>query len=339
MTLDIESLFAPVSEGSPAGENLEYAEVDQLERMAMGTRGVYDPSTQEEVGAVEPDWRQVRDSAVGLFTRTKDLRVCVQLTFALLRLEGWSGLATGLALIEGLLERYWDGVYPPLDKDADDDPIDRLNVLANLTDPERSLPMFRATVILESREVGRFTLRDLDLAQGRLPVSEGTHAPSLELLAAAWLKGSDEHNQLRRGGVERALRAVKAINQAFQDRCGQSPGFDPIQQMLWRLKEFYGSVASQGETSATVVEAVGEAPQAQTVTAGRAGALSSRADAVRLLKQASEFLKRTEPSNPAPIFIDRAVKIAELDFVGIVKELMPDSRERIELFGGIRFED
>ncbi len=337
--LDIEGLLAPVSVGIPAGENLEYAEVDQLERLALGTRGVYDPSTQEEVGAVEPDWRQVRDSAIGLFARTKDLRVCVLLTFALLRLEGWSGLAAGLTLIEGLLERYWDGVYPPLDKEAGDDPIDRLNVLANLTDPERSLPMFRATVILESREVGRYTLRDLDLAQGRLPVSEGTRAPSLELLAAAWLKGVDEHNRLRQSGVEQALRAVKAINQGFQDRCGQSPGLDAIGQLLWRLKEFYGSVVSQGEPTETVVEPAGEYLQAQTVAAGRAGSLSSRAEAVRLLKQVSEFLKRTEPCNPAPIFIDRAARLAELDFVGIVKELMPESKERIELFGGIRFED
>ena len=75
--LDLESLLAPVSEDQPAGENLEYAEVDQLDRLATGTRGAFDPTSQEEVGAEEPDWRQVRDQAVNICTRTKDLRVCI----------------------------------------------------------------------------------------------------------------------------------------------------------------------------------------------------------------------------------------------------------------------
>lgn len=338
--LDIESLLAPVSESQPVGENLEYAEVDQLARLAAGSRGTFDPTTQEEVGAVEPDWRQVRELAVALFARTKDLRVAVHLAFAMLRLEGWPGLAAGLALIEGLLDRYWDSVYPPLDKEADDDPIDRLNVLANLADPERAQPMLRTTLILESREVGRFTLRDLDLAHGRLSAKEGEQTPSIALLSAAWQQGVEQDNAARRAGVEDALRVLKAIGRLFQERSGQVLGLDALQSTLARLKDFYVSLTpEEGGGEAAVETTDTGAGVVRAASAGQSGPLANRADAVRLLRQVSEFLKRTEPSNPAPLFIDRAVKIAIMDFAGIVMELMPDAKDRIELLGGIKFED
>jgi type VI secretion system protein ImpA len=67
--------------------------------------------------------------------------------------------------------------------------------------------------------------------------------------------------------------------------------------------------------------------------------LATRADAVRILQQIATFLRKSEPSSPAPMFLDRAVKMLQMDFTAIVKELMPDSKERIELLGGISLED
>jgi type VI secretion system protein ImpA len=67
--------------------------------------------------------------------------------------------------------------------------------------------------------------------------------------------------------------------------------------------------------------------------------LASRADAVRILQQVATFLRKAEPSSPAPMFIDRAVKLLQMDFNAIVKELMPDSRDRIEMLGGISLEE
>ncbi len=50
-------------------------------------------------------------------------------------------------------------------------------------------------------------------------------------------------------------------------------------------------------------------------------------------------MRKTEPSSPAPMFIDRAVKMLQSDFATIVKELMPDSKERIELLGGVPLDE
>ncbi len=37
--IDIDALLAPVSEALPAGENLEYSEVAELERLSTGNPG------------------------------------------------------------------------------------------------------------------------------------------------------------------------------------------------------------------------------------------------------------------------------------------------------------
>ncbi len=342
--LDIGSLLNPVDDSSPTGENLEYADVDELSRLATGNPGTYDLKTQEQVGVVEPDWRQVRDKAIALFLRTKDLRVATHLTFALLKTEGLVGLASGLGLVEALLDTYWDSLYPLLDRDENDDPIERLNVLASLVDAEKAIPMLRAAVIAESREAGRFTLRDLDLAKGRLPPRADVQPPSIYQIVRAWNSGNVQDNQARRSATQEALRAVKSISRLFQERSGQSPGLDALQKILFQLGEFYATL--EGAEEAHETGQVGSEPASDgenmpaepKAATAKGGALASRSDAVRMLRQVSDFLKRTEPSNPAAMFIDRAIRVADMDFAGIVLELMPDSRDRIEMLGGVSLE-
>src|SRR5690606_7222754 len=50
-----------------------------------------------------------------LAKRSKDLQVAAWLTEALVRREGFSGLRQGLELLHGLMEKFWDHVYPEID--------------------------------------------------------------------------------------------------------------------------------------------------------------------------------------------------------------------------------
>ncbi|EHR70512.1 type VI secretion-associated protein, ImpA family [Burkholderiales bacterium JOSHI_001] len=335
--IDIEALAKPVAEDNPVGENTEYTDLAELERLAAGTPGTPNPETQELEGGEEPDWRKVSDSATSLLTRTKDLRAACILARAALAVDGLAGLGAGLTLLARLLTDFWDGVYPQLDKDENDDPIERLNALAYLCDISRFIAALRAAPFAESREIGRFTARDLDLATGRLPVAEGATAPTEDLIAAAWRSGDEAANQAKRNGVDQGLAALAAIDALFRDRTSDRPDLDVLRQTLKRLKDFYDAqaqavAAEQGDAAA----ADGSIPSSGGAEGGsRAGALSSRADAVRILKQVSDFLRRSEPSSPAPMFIDRAIKVMQMDFASIVKELMPDAKERIELLGGV----
>ena len=355
--IDIDALSRPVDDSEPAGPDLEYSAVAELDRFAAGTPGTIDPSTQELVGAEEPNWRKVGETATELLGKTKDLRVAAWLTRAELANRGLPGLADGLKLIAALLETFWETLYPMLDRDEGDDPIERLNVLANLSpDPGQSygspttealLRTLRGTPIVESREVGRFTVRDLDYVLGRMTPPAGQTPPAAGLLAAAWKTGDATANQQKRDAVAGGQAAIQAIVKLLADRSGQRPNLDLLQQTLRRVGEFYAT--QDAEAAAEAADAAGDDPsEGQSDELGgapgggkspRPGGLASRADAVRILQQVAVFLRKSEPSSPAPMFVDRAVKLLQMDFNAIVKELMPDSRDRIEMLGGISLED
>jgi type VI secretion system protein ImpA len=350
--IDIDALLRPVDDAEPAGPDLEYSSVAELARFAAGTPGTIDPSTQELVGAEEPNWRKVAEQATELLARTKDLRVATWLARAELANRGLPGLADGLALIATLVETFWETLYPLLDRDEGDDPIERLNVLANLSpDPgssggEAMLRALRSTAIVESREVGRFTVRDLEYALGRMSPPAGTAAPAAGLLAAAWRTGDPAANQQRRDGIASGLAAIQAISKLFADHSGQRPNLDLLQQTFRRVGEFYAARDAEAAAEAGA-GADGESGPADDIGGGighggkppRPGGLASRADAVRILQQVATFLRKSEPSSPAPMFVDRAIKLLQMDFNAIVKELMPDSRDRIEMLGGISLEE
>jgi type VI secretion system protein ImpA len=350
--IDIDALSRPVDDNEPAGPDLEYSSVAELDRFAAGTPGTIDPSTQELVGAEEPNWRKVAETATELLGKTKDLRVAAWLTRAELANRSLPGLADGLKLIATLVETFWETLYPPLDRDEGNDPIERLNVLANLSpDPgsssaEALLRTLRGTAIVESREVGRFTVRDLDYVLGRMSPPAGQTAPAAGLLAAAWKTGDPAANQQKRDGIAIGLASIQAIVKLFADHSGERPNLDLLQQTFRRVGEFYTAqdALAAAEAAAESGSEEGDADEVGgSVGSGgkppRSSGLASRADAVRILQQVATFLRKSEPSSPAPMFVDRAIKLLQMDFNAIVNELMPDSRDRIEMLGGISLEE
>lgn len=78
---------------------------------------------QAEVGkgdnpsAGPPDWRQVVKMGVSLTqTKSKDLLVASYLCMGLLKTEGLSGLADGLAIFRDILRVYWDTCFPEVSR-------------------------------------------------------------------------------------------------------------------------------------------------------------------------------------------------------------------------------
>ncbi len=335
--IDIDALLVPISEEAPSGENLEYAGIAELERLSTGSPGKLDPDTREMVGAEEPEWRKVRVAALELFSQTKDLRAAVILTRALIALEGLPGLSAGLELVKRLCNDFWDTVYPPLDAEMDNDPLERLNALTNLDDAEGLLRSLRSTRILESRQVGSYTFRDLDIMVGRITPPEGAQVPNMALFEAAWRTGSEEANAQRREAVEASLAACNDILRLFREKTNDTPTLDGLRQSLKRLAELYAQLVGEAEPETEQVSAdgTGASPSPAGGGAFAVGAIASRVDAVKTLQQVAAFVRKSEPSSPAPMFIDRAVKLLQADFATIVRELMPDSKSHIEMLGGI----
>ncbi len=339
---DLEALSKAVPGDDPVGKNTEYDELMTLERLAAGTPGTPDPKTHEIVGAEPPEWRKVGQAAADLLAQSKDLRAGCILARAELATDGFAGLARGLMLLSRILRDFWDGVYPQLDKEDGNNPTERVNAMTYLDDLSGFIAGLRSTPLVESREAGRYTLRDLDLAAGRIPVSEGTHVPSLDLLSVAWSTGDPAANALRRDAVDQSLTSIADIEAIFTERAKRRPGFERLKQNLVKAKQFFESqkpAIAAGTDGASGPDDDPNQPKGPTGVVPQTGGLASRADAIKSLKQVADYLRRVEPSSPAPLFIDRAVKLLQMDFAAIVLELVPDARERITLLSGVTLDE
>jgi type VI secretion system protein ImpA len=115
--IDIDALLAPVPGDNPAGEDQRYAQVYDEIREARKEIITYDPEGKPNVEK-KADWNKVVALSIDAITqKTKDLQIAVWLTEALLMTENIEGFNVGLKIINGLLEKYWENLYPPIEED------------------------------------------------------------------------------------------------------------------------------------------------------------------------------------------------------------------------------
>ena len=168
---NIDSLLQPISPDAPCGPDLEYDPAFlELDRISEGK-----PEQQMGdtiVAAQEPDWKDVSDRTQALLTKTKDLRVAIRLTRALLNIDGFAGLADGLTVMRGIVENYWDGFYPKLDPDDDNDPTFRVNILMGLCDLTMFIDRIRTTPVVSAK-----ILRPIQSARFRHCLGRAASAP------------------------------------------------------------------------------------------------------------------------------------------------------------------
>ncbi len=166
-----EELLKPISDELPCGEDLSYDPgLQELETLARGK-----PETQFSA-AEPPNWKELRSRCLELFDRSKDLRVAMTLAVASLELDGLPGFRESLSLVKGLLERYWTTVYPQLDPADDNDPLQRMNIVASMAMPVgtygdsfRILERLRGMPLCDSVQMGRYSLADILRAESGAP--------------------------------------------------------------------------------------------------------------------------------------------------------------------------
>ena len=116
--IDLAALLAPLPGDNPAGEDMRYQPLYDAIKEARRADDLLDRGDWgRELKTA--DWDTVITLATeALSQKTKDLMIAAWLMEALLTTEGFAGVKTGLALLEGLLGAFWDHVYP-LAEDGD----------------------------------------------------------------------------------------------------------------------------------------------------------------------------------------------------------------------------
>ena len=225
-------------------------------------------------------------------------------------------------------------LHPVLEGPEDDW---RKNLLMELNAERGALAGLRAAPIAESRRVGRFTVRDIEVLDGAAAPAEGASAPTQELVREAIRDSELAASNLRLQSCREALADLKAIQDAFRShQPGLYPEFPLVEKLLRRAEQLVAdALGFESAAEGAQAEAAGNGQESGD---GAPGKLKSRADARRLLESVCDYLERTEPAHPAPILIRRAARLLDLSFVDIIRDLAPEAAGTIENLGGLRRE-
>jgi type VI secretion system protein ImpA len=337
--LDIESLLQPVSEAEPTGANLEYdpsyAAFEQAAR----------EKPEQQYGATiipaePPNWREVRQLGMDLITRSKDLRVGCTLALGLLETEGLPGFTDGLALTRGYLERYWPTVHPQLDPEDDNDPTVRVNTVSSLTDQGTTVKALRTTPIVSARLVGRFSLRDIEIAKGEIPPPAGEEPVKSATIDAAFNEVDLEELRTNTNAAREGLEHIEAIESVITQQVGAARAVS-LELLRNTLRDVYVVLEQNLQRRDVVAEVVPEGAVvkgedgAPAAAAGRlTGEIQSREDVVKALEKICQYYARNEPSSPLPLLLTRAKRLASKSFLEIVQDLTPDALAQIQALAG-----
>ena len=333
-------LLNPIPGENPSGQNLKYAPVfDKIKE-----------ARREDDDAAQGDWKHERKLAdwpqvvklagETLATRTKDLQLGAWLTEALLKTQGIGGLREGLDLLKGVVEGFWDTLYPEIeegDLELRAAPLEWVG--SRLEQAVKDAPITKGRLswfaYKESRKIpteadaggseSRAEARSAAVAEGRLTPEE--FDASFESSPKAY------YVQLS-ADFEGTLESLQLLDnlcaEKFQD---VAPGFGPLRNtveevqqavriFLQKKREKEPDEPLEGAESEAAEPAVAEAweaaPAAQAKKLG--GALSAepadRDDAIARVVSAARFLQGENQYDPAPYLLLRGLRWGELRAAG-----------------------
>lgn len=117
-----DNLLNPIPGPNPSGENLRYAPVSKRDPTYFYDKVKEARREEEDIGEYSQEGKKadfdlvIKMCSDALAERTKDLQVAAWLAEALLQTERFAGFVEGLNLLRGLVENFWDTLYPELEE-------------------------------------------------------------------------------------------------------------------------------------------------------------------------------------------------------------------------------
>ena len=336
----VEELLQPISEDSPSGGDLRYDPVyDKIKEARREDDDLNQGAWQTERKVA--DFSQVISLSTNLLKqKTKDLQLAAWLTEALLRKEGIAGFNEGLQLLQGMLEKFWDSVFPLIDEDDLGLRAGPIEWIARKFDvPIRNTALNRDGHNLpqynESRTVGYEDQaktpdlkkkREKDLKEGKLPPE-------------AFDKSFTETPKAFYASLEKQLDAslanIDALSKLCDDKFGDdSPSFNTLKTSVQEVRHVtHGLLTKKREIEPDpVVEeppAEAAAGEGEVAEGGEAGApAEARPTAISFTLQSTETparrelvtqvanvaatLRQKEPQSPTPYLMMRGLRWGDL---------------------------
>jgi type VI secretion system protein ImpA len=354
--LDLAAWCSAALQGAPAGPDLESdADFDALDRAARGRPERQ--SGETVIAAEEPNWREVEASASALLERSIDLRLLRHLGVARLHVAGLAGFAATLAAISDTLSARWQDIHPALDPEDNNDPTPRATALEGLAHPAWVLKYLRDMPLASARGLGECSWRNIphrdDMLPGGYAGNKTSEADIRALFANSDHAGVTELRDAARQAASHAKKVVATFDKLVGTRQVEIRYVDVLTKLLNEIADDVDRFAVLDETGDALLAdeprpgaVASDASDAATSARLQAGSprsampveVASRADALRLLDVACQYYRRYEPSSPLPLLIERARRLADKDFIEILRDMAPDGLAQAQNVVGVRDE-
>ena len=329
--ISVDAWLEPL-DGEACGPDMEYDPTFlELSQAAAGK-----PETQ--FGPAEPPaWPATRELAEQLFNSTKDLRVAMAWSRAVVNLVGLEALPPALNLMSGLIDRYWEELHPRNDPD-DGDAFARLSVLGSLDKLDGLLGDVRNTLVIVDRRLGGLRIREIEIALERLGPRADETARTTSQIQGMLSEMPDLAERLRACHTE-GMAAAKGLTRVMNDRFGIENAVDlkTLRGMLEALQMVLPEVAEPaeggGEEGST--DESGEPVASAPRRGGGLTSIDSRQDAIKAINLICAYLERSEPTNPAQLLLRRAERLIEKNFLQLVRDLAPDAVNEVARIMGV----
>ncbi|MBB5367093.1 MULTISPECIES: type VI secretion system protein TssA [unclassified Janthinobacterium] len=311
---NLDQLLLPVSAVHPCGEDISFSQ--ELDAVARA-RQHDDPSLDQGewvVALKEADWPFVATRCEQLIaSHSKDLRVAVWLAEAHARTRHFRGLGDGYALLAGLCEQYWDGLFPLAEEGDQEQRIGNLFWLLTRT-PQlvREIPLTDGAQGSE----GQFSLQDFDVARQRATsqaqaVSEGwgearhDEGVTLAQMETARQRNTRAYTDGLLADARYCMQSLLALERCVDARLGtDGPSFRAAREALENAIHFISPLLPGTELPGAVP---GAAPAIDN-----GSAIVQRHQALAQLRQVADFFRRTEPHSPVAYLADKAASWGEM---------------------------
>lgn len=355
--LDLEFLLADIPGENPAGVDLRedyspravYRVLKDVRAAARAAERTAAWETEESAGA-KADWSPILKQAPQvLATQSKDLEIAAWLLEALVREHGFAGLRDGFRLTCGLVERFWEHVYPLSDEDGLETRVAPLTGLNGVEGEGVLSPAIQNVPITMGASVGPFHgghyRQALELDRIDDPSKRSARiargAASLQDIQKAVAETPAEFFQTLRDDLTACSEAFEKLCVVLEEKCGKdasgyplAPPSSNIRNALQACRETIDYLVQPSPASSRPDSAAAGGDNVRATAGGSVTVeqIRSREDAFRALLQVAEFFKRTEPHSPISYTLEQAVRWGRMPLPELLGELVPEESTRGQIF-------
>ncbi|WP_373067261.1 type VI secretion system protein TssA [Gemmatimonas sp.] len=327
----LTTLLAPIPGDNPAGSDMRYdPQYDTFKEARREELAVPDKDGNMLADRKVPDWN--RAAAIGtqlLNKSTKDLQLAAWMTEVLLQRQGVSGLHTGIELLRGILEQYWDTCYPEGEDGDFELRSGPLEWIGNkLTLPLQQLTIASGGLSLLNYNTSRGIPTEVAISAADYETQKSLKSARSEAEALGKTMPEAADAAIENTGkvfykvlvvdIDTAVAGLAALEAMSDDRFGrEAPAYTGLRNGLVELRRFAGStLARKLELDPDPIEEVFETEASGVADTPSDGPQTpepvNKQDAAQRVIVVAKWLRGQDATSPAPYAMLRAFRWGEL---------------------------